>query len=260
MKGNVPPSALIRRRFQDSFSSYEQHAIVQKKVAHMLCERVVSFAPPAPYIMEIGCGTGFLTRLLLNRCAPARLITNDLVPEAQTYLPPHPAVYFIAGDAEKIDYPAPLDIVIGGGVLQWIRHPEHVFQKALKALRKGGLVAFSIFGPLTMIEVTVLTHCRLPFRSLSWYVHTLRKTGFLPLIAEECFYTLFFSSALEALYHIKHTGTHAPGHGWKGSICEIVATYEKTWKQGNTVPLTYQVFLLIGRKPSNGTDNRDYRD
>ncbi|ADN02269.1 methyltransferase domain-containing protein [Spirochaeta thermophila] len=245
---SLPPEQVVLQRFRKALASYDHYALVQRESARYLAQLIRTYTPPSPHVLEIGCGTGYLTRLLLSSLLPTRLIANDLIPEVHSYLPDHPSLEFLPGNAEELDYPSHLDVVTGGGVLQWIHKVARVCKKAYHALRPGGLIAFSIFGPLTMLEVSLLTGVSLPFRSLSWYVHTLRRTGFLPLWAEEKVYRLQFSNAREALYHIKHTGTHGLGHTWKGSIRDLLARYEDMWRSGTHVPLTYQVFWVIGRK------------
>ena len=53
---------LVRDRFSKNLEKYNEHARIQKRMA----ERLFSFIPEKKYkrILEIGCGTGFLTKLV----------------------------------------------------------------------------------------------------------------------------------------------------------------------------------------------------
>ncbi|TRY16574.1 malonyl-[acyl-carrier protein] O-methyltransferase BioC, partial [Geobacillus sp. LEMMJ02] len=52
---------LMQKRFSERATTYDQFANVQKKMAHELIKRIVH---PPKTILEIGCGTGYLTKLL----------------------------------------------------------------------------------------------------------------------------------------------------------------------------------------------------
>ena len=59
-------TTLIKQRFSRSLQTYEQTAIVQREMAKILTE----FLPQNKNfdsILEIGCGTGFLTRELVKK-------------------------------------------------------------------------------------------------------------------------------------------------------------------------------------------------
>ncbi len=54
----------IRRAF-DNATCYDEHARVQRHIADRLALRIAALSMPRkPRILEIGCGTGFLTDAL----------------------------------------------------------------------------------------------------------------------------------------------------------------------------------------------------
>ena len=62
----------VRRAFDAAASSYDDHAVVQRIVARRLAERIAALPlPEQPRILEIGCGTGFLSAALRERLGPA---------------------------------------------------------------------------------------------------------------------------------------------------------------------------------------------
>ena len=70
--------------FDNASTIYEYSAGLQKIVARNLVERILSLKiNNNPTILEVGCGTGFLTRLLINNLAAfkgASLIVSDVTP------------------------------------------------------------------------------------------------------------------------------------------------------------------------------------
>ena len=78
-------SALQRRRIERRFSAardYDSHARVQKIVAQQLAERIAALdLPAAPRVLEIGCGTGFLTEALLAQGLGGDWLITDISPQ-----------------------------------------------------------------------------------------------------------------------------------------------------------------------------------
>ena len=70
---------LLVSRFARAIATYEAQATVQREAAERLAELMGRhFHVLGPRILEVGCGTGLLTRRLLARFAPAELVANDL--------------------------------------------------------------------------------------------------------------------------------------------------------------------------------------
>lgn len=72
----------VAQRFSDAARRYEQNAKVQKQAATEFDNWLASLGLSAPdAIAEIGCGTGFFSRLLRQRYPQAALCLSDLAPE-----------------------------------------------------------------------------------------------------------------------------------------------------------------------------------
>ena len=60
---------LITRRFSRAVESYNREAVVQKQIAYRMSDMLNHYLPrPCGRILEIGSGTGFLTRRLMETC------------------------------------------------------------------------------------------------------------------------------------------------------------------------------------------------
>ncbi|HTR17260.1 MAG TPA: dethiobiotin synthase [Acetobacteraceae bacterium] len=71
----------LARAFGGAAASYEAHAPVQRRAAEQLAARIVALDLPRPLrVLEIGCGTGFLTRALRRHLPEATIIATDLAP------------------------------------------------------------------------------------------------------------------------------------------------------------------------------------
>ena len=82
----------IAAAFSAAVASYEAAAEAQDLAATGLAERVAGLIlPPNPRVLEVGCGTGLLTRRLLPKVGGHWLITDiapAMVDATRTALPP----------------------------------------------------------------------------------------------------------------------------------------------------------------------------
>jgi malonyl-ACP O-methyltransferase BioC/dethiobiotin synthase len=73
--------AQIRHRFGEAAARYEEHADVQRETAARLAQRIARLPlPRRPHILEIGCGTGLLSRALATRIGEADWTLTDISP------------------------------------------------------------------------------------------------------------------------------------------------------------------------------------
>ncbi len=85
----------VAARFGAAARRYEDHAPVQRITAERLADDIALLPLPRhPRILEIGCGTGLLTRALARRIGPADWTVTDISPgmlAAAQSRPPRPA-------------------------------------------------------------------------------------------------------------------------------------------------------------------------
>ena len=92
--------SLIRDRFAKNLENYNTHAKIQKRMA----EKLVTFIrnKHAQKILEIGCGTGFLTSLINEHCDFETYRAIDIVDECEKYIKEiNPDIIFEAEDVEN---------------------------------------------------------------------------------------------------------------------------------------------------------------
>ena len=82
----------MRARFARRAATYEHHAGQQRAIARKLARYLPELESPS--VLEIGCGTGFLTRHLVARYPRGAITVTDIAPqmvaacEASTNAPP----------------------------------------------------------------------------------------------------------------------------------------------------------------------------
>lgn len=130
---------------------YDDCAIVQRHCAAELVSilRNAKLALPEGTILELGCGTGFVTRELVNAFPDRTLEITDLSAEMLTYcqaqISPlrHPSIYFQRLDGEMLATERQYAAIASGFVVQWFDDVERSLKRLSRALVPGGMLVSS---------------------------------------------------------------------------------------------------------------------
>lgn len=245
---------LIAERFAQARNTYNREAKVQGEVAAKMLRLLLPHCREehGRQVVEIGCGTGVYSRMLLQQLHPHRLWLNDLCPEMEECVSDLPA-RFLAGDAEGLPLPCDTRLITSCSTLQWFVHPEAFFRHCYEALTSEGLLAFSTFGPDNLIEIKQLTGNGLTYPSLSELTEMLAP-HFRLLHAEEERATLCFEHPTAVLKHLKETGvTGTEKRVWtRGRLQAFCDEYIRQYSRPDgRVALTYHPIYIIAQKTSD---------
>lgn len=161
----------IASAFGNAAESYERYAELQKNTANRLIASLRPWRdilPPGP-IVELGCGTGFVTKKLAELYPARKIIAIDLSQEmieaSRRKLGHHDNLAFKQLDAETATHEKPeYAMTISGFTAQWFKDPALTLGRWLEATKPGGLLLASFPGSESFPEWK--RHCRelgLPF-------------------------------------------------------------------------------------------------
>lgn len=107
----------------------------------------VPLAPPPKRILDAGCGSGSMARLLAARCPEARVVGVDIRPDYVAYARERARaeglgnLSFEPGDIFHLPFPdASFDLVWSKYVLQWVKDPAAAVAELRRVTAPGGRV------------------------------------------------------------------------------------------------------------------------
>ncbi|WP_066514541.1 methyltransferase domain-containing protein [Sphingobium cloacae] len=143
-----------KQRISDAFGAaaarYDDHAGPQRLAAALVADLAQRQKPHGvERILEIGCGTGFLTRDIQARWPGAELVATDLSPEmlARASAGGLVAGTFLAMDGELPAFEGEwFDLILSSLAFQWFDDLPGALRRLADLLRPGGSLIFSTMG------------------------------------------------------------------------------------------------------------------
>jgi malonyl-CoA O-methyltransferase len=144
----------VADHFGHAVSTYNYAAIVQQDCAKGLVKILQDYCDQIPpgVILEVGCGTGFITQELVNYFPDHPLeitdISLDMLEFCQRHLhfpsPCSQPISFQVMDGESLSVSSANYAAIASGfVIQWFEHPVKSLQKMTATLKPGGILVVS---------------------------------------------------------------------------------------------------------------------
>lgn len=247
----------IRHSF-DRAEGYDGAATVQRLAARHLASRLarsLEGRKPAR-ILEIGCGTGLLTRQLARLWPEAQIVATDFAPhmlQRASRASTSPSTVFKLMDAANPTEDGPFDVICGNLVMQWLEQPQQVLERLGRLLAPNGVLAVSTLLDGTFAEwKTACAHERTA-PATPRYPTFEQIQGWMPWLysglweRESCVQA--FASGLDFVRHLKVTGAAVPPPGSApmraGTLRRVARTLEQA---GGAV--TWELAYGCFRKPA----------
>lgn len=108
-------------------------------------------------ILDLGCGTGHLTRQIADAGAEVVGIDNALTMIEQARKN-YPGLHFEVADGRTFHFPEPFDAVFSNAALHWIKEPEQVIARIWEALKPGGRFVAELGGKGNIASILSAFH------------------------------------------------------------------------------------------------------
>ncbi|HRE30368.1 MAG TPA: malonyl-ACP O-methyltransferase BioC [Candidatus Berkiella sp.] len=151
----------IARSFSLAAQTYDRHAFVQQEIGHRLIERLDYIKQKPQLILDVGSGTGHLTRALQQKFPESTVFGLDIAhgmahfaknKQSWQFWKSNP--HYLCADAESLPFPnSSIDLIFSNFTLQWCTNLSQAFAEFKRILKPEGMIFFSTLGPQTLYEL-----------------------------------------------------------------------------------------------------------
>lgn len=270
----------VKFHFSKNASNYNQYANVQKIMRDILIKFFLQNNRnniKIRNILEIGCGTGYLTNTLTELFPSAHITAVDIAPGMIDEIKSkfvNKSIDFICGDIEEMPLDTTYDLIISNAVFQWFNDMPITIKKLYTALNPNGILCFSTFGEYTFRElnecfnkarqalsIKEAIYPGQPFYNLNELtmlcknvMETNENNTEALVQSKEIFEEEYFDNCKDFFYSIKKTGANNSNKDNRRTspafIKKVIDFYNKNFQVNNKVKTTYHcLFLKIAKIP-----------
>lgn len=242
----------VATAFNKASNTYDDAASLQKSIGYILLDQLIPTLSPS-VVLDIGCGTGYLTQALLKKYPNTQIYNIDL---AEKML--HGQLYSkaILADFDRLPFAdQSVDILIANLCAQWSPSLSATIAEWFRVLKTGGRILFSTMIENSMYELRkswqqVMDISLKPDFLTAVNVHNIfRQQKFHLQQTHQLQPTLYFDSLAAILRLFKSTGVNpelSRSHGglmgknkWQ-AIEKQYHCLQKPWG----LPVTYHILWL----------------
>jgi len=249
----------IQQGFSKAAQRYDQYSSLHRKIADKLLAQVAQGPRPSA-LLDVGCGTGYLTVKAKELFPTSKVIGLDF---AQGMLDvarlKHEDIIWIQADGNNLPFSNEcFDIVVSNLAYQWAEDLSRAFCEVKRVLNTHGVLACTIFGYNTCQELFqslrvaskgALQFVRLPDqRQIS---EALSISGFKdPIVSCEQI-KVEFKDMYELINWFKTIGApHLPREGYLGAetLFRAAKVYREQFSYLQGVGATFEVIRIYAKK------------
>ncbi|PPD35531.1 MAG: malonyl-[acyl-carrier protein] O-methyltransferase BioC [Methylomonas sp.] len=251
--------AKVRRSFAAAARTYDDLAELQRQVGLELLRQFPVEAGDGP-ILDVGCGTGFLTDQLCSANKP--LLALDIaMPMLQISRQKYPGMStgYVCADAEKLPFANnSIEQIYSNLALQWAQDLPATFRGFKQVLRSKGRLVLATFGPKTLHEL------KTAWAAVDDYVHVndflsakqielcLLNAGFGEVCIESVVYQTEYPSVEALMRELKGIGAHNVNNRrnhkltTRSQLHSMIRRYQAEMT-GRAIVATYEILFVQAR-------------
>jgi malonyl-CoA O-methyltransferase len=243
----VTSNEKIANHFNRASITYDHHCHMQQFSANKLIN-VLLTSITHERIIELGCGTGFNTKKIINHLDFRRYDALDFAELPLSHAREniiHPNVNFLLMDFDQLKLEAEISsLIISNMALHWSNNLKKLLTDLYALLLPEGMLAFTfpLKGSLPELK------SRRPFLTLDETIYLLMQAQFEIMHTQQYQHITTFDSTQDAIYSLKKTGVTQltkPSHaGLRGK--KYLTTLFNSLQ--TTPTLTFEIGLFLARK------------
>lgn len=266
----------VRRAYSRAAPGYDAAAALQREVRTRLLESLDYLDGRTPQlVLDVGAGPGHASAAMHKRWPKAQVLALDVaLPMLQQarkqagWWKPFPRVCADARALPVAD--GSVDVIFSNLCLQWVEDLPAVFAGFRRALKPGGLLLCSTYGPETLLElreafaqVDPVPHVG-RFAPIAQFGDALMMAGFRDPVLDRDLFTLTYRDLpalmreLQALGATNALRARRPGLTGKGRFAAAAAAYEPLRRPDQTLPSSWEVIYAHAWAPDPGAPVREH--
>ena len=135
----------------ESWTGGNQYERFMGRWSILICQKFLNWlsVPSNSTWLDLGCGTGSLTKLILEKYRPKKVISIDSSSEFIFYSKQsiiNPIVHFQVGMAQELELESnSIDAVVSGIMLNFVPQPETVIAEMIRVAKPGGSIGIFVW-------------------------------------------------------------------------------------------------------------------
>ena len=265
----------VRRAFSRAAHSYDAAAALQREVEKRLLESLDYLEDRQPQVvLDIGSGTGHASAAMKKRWPKAQVIALDLAEpmlrEAKKQAGWWKPFSRVCADAQALPLlDQSVDVIYSNLCLQWVDDLPAVFAGFRRALKPGGLLLCSTFGPDTLVELReafaqadAVPHVS-RFAPIAQFGDALMMSGFRDPVLDRDLFTLTYDDLTALMRELQAIGaTNARQDRrhtltGRGRFDAARAAYEPPRREDGKLPSSWEVIYAHAWAPEGGAPIRE---
>ncbi len=241
----------IADNFSKASSSYESCSSVQQYMGRTLMASLKDLS--AESVLEIGCGTGSFSELIMDTLKPSELWLNDLsekmLEQCRKKFSHENNIHYLAGDAENIDFNREFSLIASNACFQWFSDLKGALNSLMALLKPEGRLVFSSFGNSNLYELKAVNGQGIDYLSYAELDALLKSLGYEYSLREEI-KKVHYGSVMDLLYSLKKTGVALKtGKIWTRSMLKDLSTrYTERFADGDGIYASWHLYYAEIRK------------
>lgn len=263
----------VRSSFERAASEYDRVAVLQREVGDRLLDRLELIKLEPGCILDLGAGTGYISRSLIKHYRGARVVALDIAPAMLLQVRRQSGWWrrpgLVCGDIERLPFAdRSVELILSNLTLQWCNDLDATFAEFRRVLKPGGALLFTTFGPDTLREL------RASWSGVDDYSHVnsfldmhdvgdaLVRAGLADPVLDVERFRLTYAEVRGLVQDLKTLGAHNVTAGrprgltGRGRWQHMRKAYEQYRNEG-VLPATYEVIYghaWVTESPARSTD------
>lgn len=250
----------VRSAFAQASVTYDYFASLQRTVATELLKQS-GLTSLHGRVLDLGCGTGYLTQLLHNLGGFQDLYALDIaypmLQQARQRL--QQQARYCCADMECLPLQtASIDWLFSSLALQWCTDLPATLADCQRVLTPGGKLLFATFGPQTLQELklawaTVDNHQHVnQFHSQAELQTLLSQAGWQAIRIKQQLYSCHYPSVIALMRELKGIGAHNVARGRKQQLTgkqhfnQMLQAYPLATNSG--IVASYEILWVLAEK------------